>query len=87
MSYRHIPCKISAVCFLFLQRGGTLICIITDSRRQLSSDLPQGGLQIPCKLEFKCDDADLMSKIKKLVRSIPPIDFELKKAVPKRRVQ
>jgi len=57
----HIPRKISAACSLFVQGGGTLACIITDSRCQYSADLPQGGLQMPCKLEFKCDDADLIS--------------------------
>ena len=79
----HVPRKISAVCFLFIQRGGTLNCIITDSRHQYSSDLSQGGLQIPCKLEFKCDDKALMSKIKKLVQSTPPIDFQRKKVLKK----
>ena len=47
-------------------------------------------MQIPCKFEFKCDDAELLSNIKKLVRSVPPIDFELKHhakaAVPKRKL-
>ena len=87
----HVPRKISAACSLFIQRGGTLTCIIIDSRRQYSTDLPQGSLQIPCKLEFKCDDADLLSNIKKLVRSAPPIDFELKHhtpaEVPKRKLK
>ena len=86
----HVPRKISAACSLFIQRGGTLTCIIIYSHRQYSADLTQGGLQIPCKLEFKCDDADLLSNIKKLVRSAPPIDFELKHhtpaAVPKRKL-
>ena len=42
-------------------------------------------------IEFKCDDADLLSNIKKLVRSAPPINFELKHhtpaAVPKRKLK
>ena len=83
---RHVPRKISAACYLFVQRGGTLDCIITDCHREYSSDLPQGGLQIPCKLEFKCDDAKLMSKIKKLVQSTPPIDFQCKQTVTKRKL-
>ena len=56
----HVPRKISRACSLFIERGGTITCIITDSHRQYSSDLPQGGLQIPCKLEFHSEDADLM---------------------------
>ena len=83
----HITCKISAACFLFIQRGGTLNCIITDSRCQYSADLVQGGLQIPCKLEFKCNDKALMSTIKKLVQSTPPIDFQCEQTVTKRKLQ
>ena len=87
----HVPRKISAACSLFIQRGDTLTCIIIDSCHQYSADLPQGGLQIPCKLEFKCDHADLLSNIKKLVRSALPIDFELKHhtpaVVPKRKLK
>ena len=83
----HIPPKISVACSLFIQRGDALCCIITDSHRQYSSDLPQGGLQIPCKLEFMCDDTELMSKIKKLVQSTPPIDFQCKQTVTKRKLQ
>ena len=83
----HVPRKISAACFLFIQRGGTLNCIITDSRRQYSADLVQGGLQIPCKLEFMCDDKALMSKIKKLVQSTPLIDFQCEQTVTKQKLQ
>ena len=54
----HVPQKISAACSIFIQRGGTVTCIIIDSHRQYSADLPQSGLQITCKLEFKCDDAN-----------------------------
>ena len=40
----HVPHKISAACYLFIQKGGILTCIITDSNHQYSSDLPQRGL-------------------------------------------
>ena len=87
----HVPRKISAACSLSIQRGGTLTCIIVDTRRQYSTDLPQGGLQIPCKFEFKCDNAELLSNIKKLVRSVPPVDFKLKHdtkaAAPKQKLK
>ena len=87
----HVPRRISAACSLFIQRGGTLTCIIVDTRRQYSTDLPQGGLQIPCKFEFKCDDTELLSNIKKLVRSVPPINFESKHhteaAAPERKLK
>ena len=54
----HVTQKISAVCSIFIQRGGSLTCIIINSHRQHPADLPQSGLQIPCKLEFKCDSAN-----------------------------
>ena len=35
----------------FLRRGGTIDCVVTGTQRY-SADLPQGGLEIPCKLLF-----------------------------------
>ena len=48
----HLPKTISRVCSLFLRRGGTIYCIVTNTRRY-SADLPQGGLEIPCTLHFE----------------------------------
>ena len=39
---------------LFLRRGGSIRCKVTGSRHY-SSDLPQGGLKIPCSLLFKAN--------------------------------
>ena len=47
----HLPKKISRICSLFLSRGGSISCIVTG-RRRYSSDLSQGGLEIPCSLLF-----------------------------------
>ncbi len=58
----HLPRKISCVCSLFLRRGGTITCEITGHRRH-SSDLPQGGLEVPCLLIFVGNKADI-AKIK-----------------------
>ena len=39
-------------------------CIITDTNRRYSADLPQGGLEIPCKLIFESTkEGNLMPKI------------------------
>ena len=81
----HIPRKISAACFNFLDMGGTITCEITDSHHQYSFDLPQGGLEIPCKLIFKSCDAVLMTKIKRLVRIVPPIELDCKQMAPLKR--
>ena len=47
----HLPRHLSRVLSLFLLRNGTIECIATGGRRYFS-DLPQGGLEIPCKLIF-----------------------------------
>ena len=49
---RHLPRKVSKLCSLFLRRGGRILCTVLGSR-QFSADLPQGGLQIPCRLIFQ----------------------------------
>ena len=58
----HLPRKISCICSLFLRRGGSITCQITGHRRH-SSDLPQGGLEVPCLLIFVGNKADIV-KIK-----------------------
>ena len=47
----HLPKKILRICSLFITSGGTIECIVTGTRRN-SSDLPKGGLKIPCTLLF-----------------------------------
>ncbi len=48
----RLPRKISILCSLFLRGGGSLRCQVAGSR-QRSSDLPQGGLEIPCLITVK----------------------------------
>ena len=47
----HVPRKISPICSIFIHRGGLITCTVTGSRRY-STDLEQGGLEIPCLLKF-----------------------------------
>ena len=47
----HVPRHISTLCNVFLRCGGSISCIITG-RHQYSRDLPQGGMEIPCKYRF-----------------------------------
>ena len=63
----HLPRRVSRVCSLFLRRGGTIDCIITGQRRY-SLDLPQGGLEIPCKLLFTAT-AEEIKKVRRLLKS------------------
>ena len=48
----HVPKKISFFCELFLRRSGFILCEVIGGR-QYSSDLPQGGLEVLCRLNFK----------------------------------
>ena len=61
----HVPRKISAACALFLERDGSIDCVVTGEHCY-SRDLPQGGLEVPCLLKFK-GQPKYMSKIKKLL--------------------
>ena len=57
----HVPRPISSVCSLFLGRNGTILCEVIGSWHY-SIDLPQGGLEIPCKLIFH-SEAKLIVKV------------------------
>ena len=59
----HIPRRISRVCSIFLRKGGTMQCVVVGGRRY-SADLPQGGLEIPCRLHFE-GKANELKKVKK----------------------
>ena len=54
----HVLRRISAICHLFLRRGGHIVCQITGPR-QFSLDLPQGGLEVPCSLTIIGDDKEV----------------------------
>ena len=59
----HLPKKYSRVCAIFFDKGGQIHCTVVG-RRQYSSDLVQGGLEIPCSLTFTSSKAT----IKKLAK-------------------
>ena len=63
----HIPRVISAICTIFIQRGGIILCTVNGSRCY-SSGLPQGGLEIPCILTLLTSQATLRGKTRKLVK-------------------
>ena len=60
----HVPRMISSVCSIFIRRRGNIVCRITGSR-EYSSDLEQGGLQLPCELTFSIADSQEYKKTKK----------------------
>ena len=47
----HIPRQVSTPCNMFIRSGGSITCTVTSSRHY-SVDLPQGGLEVPCQLQF-----------------------------------
>jgi len=65
----HVPRLISMVCSIFIRCGGAIVCVITGPR-QYSSDLPQGGLEVPCRYIFRTKDSVLGEKARKVVNDI-----------------
>ena len=61
----YVPRKMSAACALFLEREGTISCTVSG-RRQYSTDLSQGGLEVPCTLKLQ-GPPKYVAKMKKLV--------------------
>ena len=47
----HVPRRISSICSTFIRRGRIIKYTVTGCQRY-SSDLLQGGLEVPCKLTF-----------------------------------
>ena len=65
----HIPKKISSLCSIFLRRGGMILCEVNGHRRY-SSDLPQGGLEVPCVLTFIAAEEKQKAKTKRIFESV-----------------
>ena len=64
----HVPRRISPLYSVFIRRDESITCVV-DSARRYSSDLPQGGLELPCKLLFSAPSLLETNKMKKLVQS------------------
>ena len=69
----HMPKKLSALSSVFL-RSGSIECQVTGSKK-FSRDLPQGGLEIPCKYIFRGKSI----KIKKVSDVIKEVYYECEK--------
>ena len=65
----HVPKDISRIAKFFIAHGGEIACIITGKRQR--SQLPQGGLEVPCKYVFKTKNKTMMEKLKKLLAETP----------------
>ena len=67
----HVPRYISTLCSLFISRGGTLYATVLGGQ-QCSSDLVQGGMEVPCRLHFVGNGGEL-KKVKSFYKAIPSI--------------
>ena len=59
ITFGHLPRKISAACSLFLQRGGSIRCIVTGEHCY-SSNPPQ-GLEVSCILQCNGQLNDMLN--------------------------
>ena len=64
----HVPRRISLVCSIFLRHGGAINCTV-DGSHWYSSDMPQGGLEIPYILTFTAQSSVEGNKAEKLIES------------------
>ena len=65
----HVPRTISSICSIFIRRGYNIKCRVMGTRRY-SSDLPQGGLELPCILTFSMDNDKERDKAEKMVKAL-----------------
>ena len=59
----HVPKFLSKLTFFFLKHGGTLTVKVTGERRY-SSDLAQGGMEIPAEFIYKSEKKELSDQMK-----------------------
>ena len=64
----HLARRLSRTFSLFLRHGGVVTCEVTGTRR-CSTDLPQGGLEIPCLLWIE-GKKKLISTLKNLIKRL-----------------
>ena len=62
----HIPRIISRICLYFLIHEGSILCEVVGTRRH-SSDLLQGGLEIPCFLHFWHEDKHTIQTLRNII--------------------
>jgi len=66
----HVPRAISSVCHMFLNKSGTTIHSEIVGNRIYSRDLPQGGLEIPCRYIFEGPPI-YVDKVKRFINAAP----------------
>ena len=75
----HLPRAILLICSIFIRHGGTIMSRVNGTRRY-SSDIPQGGVEIPCVLTFLVKSFKEGNKTKQLLEgtlSLAPVELNL----------
>ena len=73
----HLPHEVSRECYFFLRMGGTIAAEVTGKRRR--SNLPEGGLEVPCVLTLQHDDEKIIDKAKLLLHNKTKAGQKMKK--------
>ena len=67
MKFLSVTCCVNiSSLFPFLRRGNEITCFVTGYRRY-SADLQQGGLEVPCVLQFEGETKEI-AKLKRFVK-------------------
>lgn len=68
----HVPRNISMFCSVFIRQGGTIFCVVTGWRRY-SRDIPQGGMEIPCKYCFVGNGREIKKVQSYITKPVNPL--------------
>ena len=82
----HLPRNISTLCHLFLRKCGHILVQVTGRRRH-STDLPQGGLEVPCSLTFVGESRDLLKVRRLMETAVPALSLPGDIEPPKKRAK
>ena len=71
----HIPPEISRHVFYFLTAEGGQVSGHVQSINQRYSPIPDGGLEIPLKLRFSCQNGEILEQMKTFVTTLNDYQF------------
>ena len=60
------------LCSVFIRQGGTIFCVVTG-RRQYSRNIPQGGMEIPCKCHFVGNGREIKEVQSYITKPVNPL--------------
>lgn len=66
ITVRHLPKEINKSCYYFILHGGEITVEILDKPKR--SPLPPGGVEVPCKLRFHCNNTAVLMRMKTIMK-------------------